>query len=104
MALILSMYFRTMPGRASTKGFTASRSWKNTSGLWVSAAQLGMVGVQGAVAESFHGFPVEHVGKFFLLKEFDLLDFVGGAEPVKEVEEGHARPQWPKGGPLRQGP
>ena len=55
------------------------------------AAQLGMVGVQGAVAESFHGFPVEHVGKFFLLKEFDFLDFVGGTEPVEEVDEGQAR-------------
>ena len=57
------------------------------------AALMGMLGVQAALAEGLHLVPVHQaldLGIAVLgLDGVDLLDLVGGAEAVEEVQEGH---------------
>ena len=46
--------------------------------------------VEGALAEGLHGVHVHHVGQILVVPDGDLLDLVGGAEAVKEVDKGDA--------------
>ena len=41
-------------------------------------------------AEGLHGVHVHHLGQILVVPDGDLLDLVGGAEAVKEVDEGDA--------------
>lgn len=54
------------------------------------AADDGVVRIQRALTEGLDGFPVEQFRVIRIIKDFDLLDFVGCTEPVEEVQEGHA--------------
>ena len=56
----------------------------------VGAAHHGALGVEGAGAEVLNGLPVHHLGQVVVIPDGDLLDLVGGAEAVEEVQEGHA--------------
>ena len=56
----------------------------------VRTAHDGMLGVQGAGAEGFHGVHVHHVLQILVVPHFDLLQLMGGAEAVEEVQEGNA--------------
>jgi hypothetical protein len=51
------------------------------------AAHGGMLGVEGVLAERFDGVHVAHVGEILVIPHGDLLDLVGGAETVEEVDE-----------------
>ena len=48
------------------------------------------VRVQAPLAERFYSFPVQHFRIILIIKYFNLLDFMRGTEPVKEVQEGNA--------------
>ena len=54
----------------------------------VAAAHMGMLGVQGVAAELGHGVHVAHILQVLVVPDSDLLDLVGGAEAVEEVDEG----------------
>ena len=54
----------------------------------VAAAHMGMLGVQGVLAELGHGVHVAHILQVLVVPDSDLLDLVGGAEAVEEVDEG----------------
>ena len=56
----------------------------------VGAAHGGMLGVQSALAEGLNGVHVHHLGQILVVPDGDLLDLVGGAEAVEEVDEGDA--------------
>ena len=49
-----------------------------------------MLRVQGTAAERINRIPIEHVGQILVIPYFNLLNLVGGAEAVEEVEERHA--------------
>ena len=55
----------------------------------VAAAHVGMLGVQGVAAELGHGVHVAHVLEILIIPHGDLLDLVGGAEAVEEVDKGN---------------
>ena len=55
------------------------------------AAQVGMLGVQSPLTELLHRFVVEELAHVLIVDGLDLLDLVGGAEAVEEVDEGHGR-------------
>ena len=59
-----------------------------------------MLGVHGVVAERLDGVHVEHVLEVAVVPLGDLLDLVGGAEAVEEVDERHATLD---GGEVRHG-
>ena len=46
-----------------------------------------MCGVQAVVTELGDRFVVDHVVEIFIIPDLDLLDFMGGTEAVKEVDE-----------------
>ena len=48
------------------------------------------IGVHGFPAEAGEGVLVHQFFKIIIIKELNLLDFVGRTEPIKEVEEGNA--------------
>ena len=54
------------------------------------AAHGGVRGVESSLAEGLNGVHVAHVLEVLVVPDSDLLDLVGGAEAVKEVEEGNA--------------
>ncbi len=45
--------------------------------------------IEGSVPEFLNGLPVQQFGKVIVVQHFDLLDFVGGPETVKEMQERH---------------
>jgi hypothetical protein len=51
------------------------------------AADDRRVRIQAALTECADGVPVHHLFVIFVIEDFDLLDFMGRAEPVKEVQE-----------------
>ena len=51
------------------------------------AAQHGVLGVQGAAAELVDSVPIQQVAQVLVIPDLDLLDLVGGAEAIEEVEE-----------------
>ena len=51
------------------------------------AAHGGMLGVEGVLAERLDSVHVAHVGEILVIPHGDLLDLVGGAETVEEVDE-----------------
>ena len=53
----------------------------------VGAAHGGMLGVQRTGAERLDGVHVHHVLQVVVIPDLDLLDLVGGAEAVEEVDE-----------------
>ena len=53
----------------------------------VGAAQDGMLGVERALAEGIHGVHIQHFGEIRVIPHLDLLDLVGRAEAVEEVDE-----------------
>ena len=53
------------------------------------AAHGGMLRVQSAGTEGGHGVHVHHFGQVLVVPDGHLLDLVGGAEAVEEVDEGH---------------
>ena len=55
------------------------------------AAQVGMLGVQGPLTELLHRVVVQELTHVLIVDDLDLLDLVGGAEAVEEVDEGHGR-------------
>ena len=66
----------------------------------VGAAHVGMLGVQRVGAERLHGVHVHHFLQVVVIPDSDLLDLVGGAEAVEEVDEGDASLD---GGKMRHG-
>ena len=46
--------------------------------------------IQGTLAECFYRIHIAHISQIVVIPNFDLLDFVGGTETVKEVDEGNA--------------
>ena len=42
------------------------------------------------VTETLKSFPVDHILQIFIIPDFDLLDFVGCTETVKEIDERNA--------------
>lgn len=66
----------------------------------VGAAHGGVLGVEGVLAERLDSVHVAHVGEILIIPHSDLLDFVGGAETVEEVDEGHLAG---KSGQMRNG-
>ena len=58
-------------------------------GILDGVAQGGVVGVQGGFPEAAHRLPVQHLAELLIGDGPDLLDLVGGAETVEEVEERH---------------
>ena len=58
--------------------------------VFVGTAHCGMLGVQGVGAERTDRVHVNHLGQVVIVPNRDLLDFVGGAEAVEEVQEGNA--------------
>ena len=59
-------------------------------GVLGGAGKMGMLGIEGAVAEALYGVPVQQLIHILIVDELYLLDFVGGAEAVEEVYEGYA--------------
>ena len=57
----------------------------------VRAAHHGVLRIEGALTERFDRVHVAHVLQVLVVPYLDLLDLVGGAEAVKEVDERHAR-------------
>ena len=55
----------------------------------VGAAGGGVLGVQGVLAELLNGLHVAHVLQVGVIPHGHLLDLMGGAEAVEEVDEGH---------------
>ena len=53
----------------------------------VGTTGMRVLGVEGVVAERLDGIHVEHVGKVVEVPGRNLLDLVGGAEAVEEVQE-----------------
>ncbi|CCX37220.1 putative uncharacterized protein [Clostridium sp. CAG:1013] len=51
------------------------------------AAEHRMLGVQSVAAESVHSVPIQQVAQIVVIPHLDLLDLMGGAETVEEVEE-----------------
>ena len=43
--------------------------------------------VQRVILEALHSVPVEQLAQILIVQDFDLLELMGGAEPVKEVLE-----------------
>ena len=66
----------------------------------VGAAHGRALRVQGVLAEGAHGVHVAHLGQIVVVPHLDLLDLVGGAEAVEEVQEGNAALD---GGQVRHG-
>ena len=66
----------------------------------VGAAHGGVLGVEGVLAERLDSVHVAHVGEILIIPHSDLLDLVGGAETVEEVDEGHLAG---KSGQMRNG-
>ena len=58
--------------------------------VFVRAAGVGPLRVESVLAERGNGVHVAHILKVFIIPYGDLLDLVGGTEPVKEVDEGYA--------------
>ena len=58
--------------------------------VFMAAAGLGVLGVERLGAELGHGVHVAHFLQVFVVPLFDLLDLVGGAEAVEEVDKGNA--------------
>ena len=56
----------------------------------VAAAHVGPLGVEGMAAEGVDGVHVHHFLQILIVPSGDLLDLVGGAEAIKEVDEGNA--------------
>ena len=61
---------------------------------------MGMLGIQGVLAEGLDSVHVAHIGEILVVPHSDLLDLVGGAEAVKEVDE---RDLAGKSGQMRHG-
>ena len=57
----------------------------------VRAAHHGVLRIEGALTERFDRVHIAHVLQVLVIPYLDLLDLVGGAEAVKEVDERHAR-------------
>ena len=53
----------------------------------------GVLGPHGPRAEHVDGVVVHQPGEVVVVERVDLLDLVGGAEAVEEVQEGNARPE-----------
>ena len=70
----------------------------------MAAAHLRMLGVQRAGAELLNGLHVAHLGEVLVIPNGYLLDLVGGAETVEEVQEGDAALDGGTGEPRRRGP
>ncbi|MPM42371.1 hypothetical protein SDC9_89036 [bioreactor metagenome] len=51
-----------------------------------------MLGVERPLAESRHRVHIAHLGQVVVVPDFDLLNLMGGAEPVEEVQKGYAAP------------
>ncbi len=66
----------------------------------VAAAHGGVLGVQAALTEGVDGVPVQHIGQILVIPYGHLLNFVGGAEAIEEVQEGNATLN---GGQMRHG-
>ena len=58
--------------------------------IFMRAAHDRVIRVQSACTELFHSLHVDQIGEIFVIPDLDLLDFVGGAETVEEVEERHS--------------
>ena len=58
--------------------------------IFVRAAHGRVVRVQSACTELFNSLHVYHVGQVFIVPYLDLLNLVGGAETIEEVEERNA--------------
>ena len=56
-------------------------------GVLRGAADNGMIGVKSATTELFNGIPIQNFCEIRIINDFDLLNFVGSAETVKEVDE-----------------
>ena len=56
----------------------------------VAAACMRMLGVQRVIAERLDGIHVAHLGEIGVIPHGNLLDLVGGAEAVEEVDERRA--------------
>ena len=50
-------------------------------------ADGGVLGVQSVILEVFDGIPVNNLCEVIIIEHVDLLDFVAGAEPVKEMHK-----------------
>ena len=57
--------------------------------VFMAAAHMGMLRVQGVAAELGHGVHIAHVLQILIVPDSDLLDLVAGAEAVEEVDEGN---------------
>ena len=66
----------------------------------VRAAHGGMLGAEGTLAECLDSVHVDHVLEILVVPDLDLLELVGGAEAVKEVDERDAALD---GGEMRHG-
>ena len=53
----------------------------------VRAARGGVLGVERVIAEGLDSVHVDHLGEIVVVPDGDLLDLVGGAEAVEEVQE-----------------
>ena len=56
----------------------------------VAAAHGGVLGVERVGTEGAHGVHVAHLGQVLVVPDLDLLNLMGGAEAVEEVDERHA--------------
>lgn len=54
------------------------------------SAQNRVIGVEGSLAESLDGIHVQHIFQIVIIPHLNLLDLMGGTEPVEEVNEGDA--------------
>ena len=57
-------------------------------GVLSGALNMGMVGVQCALAEGLNLFLIQHFVQVGIIPNADLLDLVGGTEAVEEMQEG----------------
>ena len=57
--------------------------------VFVAAAHMRMLGVQGVTAELGHSVHIAHILQVLIVPNGDLLDLVAGAEAVEEVDERH---------------
>ena len=55
-----------------------------------SAADNRMIRIQRTAAEFFYRFPVENLAQIVIIHNFNLLNFMGSTETIKEVDEGYA--------------
>ena len=51
------------------------------------AALYRVFGAERVAAETLQRLPVQHFAELLIVPDRDFLELVGGAEPVKEVEE-----------------